>query len=223
MQLHYLKSVLLLSSHHRKVCAKVGSSCLLEDRYMGIPICNSNGPKYFHNLLSYALLYYETKLPFFGVGKQWLCCWCSQLCVVCRHAGGWWWPSAAAGLKHCLFHVGSGWLCWVSHVLLCGRGLLKGWVNSCERAEQLLMQKSLCSGAAVQRQLHFHRRKQTGLFSGMDSTRKLPPPPWALQGADLRPESREPFVAALTYTNSQIQAQCSPFLFPCQPTNRDPE
>lgn len=94
MQLHYL-SVLLLSSHHRKVCAKVGSSCLLEDRYIDIPylgtwiyhICES---KHCHDLWSYDLLYYETKLPFFGLENSY--CDADALGFVCgvQAAGGWW-------------------------------------------------------------------------------------------------------------------------------------
>lgn len=56
----------------------------------------------------------------------------------------------------------------------------KGWSSSwCRKA---CAQEQLCK----ERQLHLHGRKQTGLFSSTDSTWKLPPPRWALQGARFR-------------------------------------
>lgn len=133
-----------------------------------------------HNLLPYALLYYETKLPFLG--------WENGDC-----------DAAALGFVRGVLEGGGDHLLQQRHRGVktppfpprlrvavpgeqcgaVGQRAGEGWGNRCERAEQQLMQKS--PWAAVQRQPHSHRRKQTGLFSSRDSTRKLPPR-WALQG-----------------------------------------
>lgn len=111
-----------------------------------------------------------------------------MLSFECGVQACWWavvticYSSDTVGLKCCLFHLTRVAVLGEERVVV-WQGAVKGWGNSCGRAEQQLMQKSLCSWAAVQRQLHSHRRGQTGLFSGRDSTGKLPPPRWALQGA----------------------------------------
>lgn len=121
-------------------------------------ICNSTESKHCYDLLSYDFCIMRQNFPFFGLENSY--CDADALGFVCGVQACWWvvvaicHSSDTRGLKCCLFHLGSGWLCWVSNVWFCGRGLLKGWVNWCQRGSSSWCRRAcaheqLCKGTAL--------------------------------------------------------------------------